>query len=308
MVQKKDTATKTNEKLLTEEYHVIESAVMETARGRWFLEEYARRNRVADTEMLLGAIAKLGNTQEVAQEHIQLDVNPKPNLDPYPQCSSVDQLSDQMHLEVSELYTAIQLTRQEIEASGSVHAEEGGYEPTVEEMEDIQEHSRQAISSILKAAEAMQASAWAAREEGTDADICDRLDKCAIEIYTACTLQELTEQRIARLISLVEFVESHTYKMLQHWQIEDVVPEPLEAIDPEPSPAEEREDDDRVADVFEVAAESDGDVPGSEERGVVTTCNEEPADGSIGEDDDPFEGQDTFESTAETLKGFVRSR
>ena len=26
---------------------------METARGRWFLVEYARRNRQADTEMLL---------------------------------------------------------------------------------------------------------------------------------------------------------------------------------------------------------------------------------------------------------------
>ena len=28
-------------------------------RGRWFLAEYARRNRTAETEMLLEAIAKL---------------------------------------------------------------------------------------------------------------------------------------------------------------------------------------------------------------------------------------------------------
>ena len=35
-----------------EDYEAIESAVMETARGRWFLSEFARRNRTADTAML----------------------------------------------------------------------------------------------------------------------------------------------------------------------------------------------------------------------------------------------------------------
>src|SRR5262245_58968853 len=43
------------------DYEAIEAAVMETARGRWFLVEYARRNRHADTEMLLGALARLEN-------------------------------------------------------------------------------------------------------------------------------------------------------------------------------------------------------------------------------------------------------
>ena len=41
------------------DYAAIEEAVLETARGRWFLAEYARRNRQADTQMLLTAIARL---------------------------------------------------------------------------------------------------------------------------------------------------------------------------------------------------------------------------------------------------------
>lgn len=41
------------------DYEAIEAAVMETARGRWFLKEYARRNRAADTDMLLSAIDRL---------------------------------------------------------------------------------------------------------------------------------------------------------------------------------------------------------------------------------------------------------
>lgn len=45
--------------LPTENYEAIEAAVMETARGRWFLAEYARRNRQADTRAILDAIDEL---------------------------------------------------------------------------------------------------------------------------------------------------------------------------------------------------------------------------------------------------------
>ncbi len=41
------------------DYEAIEAAVMETARGRWFLAEYARRNRHADTTMLLKALERI---------------------------------------------------------------------------------------------------------------------------------------------------------------------------------------------------------------------------------------------------------
>jgi hypothetical protein len=41
------------------DYEAIEAAVQESPRGRWFLGEFARRNRAADTLMLLEAIRKL---------------------------------------------------------------------------------------------------------------------------------------------------------------------------------------------------------------------------------------------------------
>ncbi|GLS18659.1 hypothetical protein GCM10007874_16760 [Labrys miyagiensis] len=45
--------------LSDEDYGAIEAAVMETARGRWFLAEYGRRNRNADTDAVLSAIRRL---------------------------------------------------------------------------------------------------------------------------------------------------------------------------------------------------------------------------------------------------------
>ena len=41
------------------DFDTIEAAVMETVRGRWFLKEYARRNRNADTQAVLDAVDRL---------------------------------------------------------------------------------------------------------------------------------------------------------------------------------------------------------------------------------------------------------
>src|SRR5471030_1336587 len=42
-----------------EDYDAINEAFMETSRGRWFLGEYAKRNRNADTRMVLDAVARI---------------------------------------------------------------------------------------------------------------------------------------------------------------------------------------------------------------------------------------------------------
>jgi hypothetical protein len=48
-----------HEPLADSDYDTILGAVMETARGRWFLHEYARRNRNADTGTVLAAIDRI---------------------------------------------------------------------------------------------------------------------------------------------------------------------------------------------------------------------------------------------------------
>src|SRR6478736_5018009 len=44
------------------DYDAIRDAFMETSRGRWFLGEYAKRNRNADTSMVLDAVARIEET------------------------------------------------------------------------------------------------------------------------------------------------------------------------------------------------------------------------------------------------------
>ena len=45
--------------LYRSDYETIAAAVEETVRGRWFLAEFARRSRQADTRLVLDAIARL---------------------------------------------------------------------------------------------------------------------------------------------------------------------------------------------------------------------------------------------------------
>ncbi len=49
------------------DYEAIEAAVTETVRGRWFLAEFARRNRLAETRQLLDAMARLEATVTTGQ-------------------------------------------------------------------------------------------------------------------------------------------------------------------------------------------------------------------------------------------------
>ena len=45
-----------------ESFESLEAAVLETSRGRWFLEEYARRQRSAETLAILEILKKLENS------------------------------------------------------------------------------------------------------------------------------------------------------------------------------------------------------------------------------------------------------
>ena len=52
------------------DFDEIEKAVMETARGRWFLGEYAKRLRQSDTTSMLAAMAKLEAALAANQDEI----------------------------------------------------------------------------------------------------------------------------------------------------------------------------------------------------------------------------------------------
>ena len=76
------------------DYDAIEAAVMETARGRWFLLEYDRRRRTAETGELLAAVTRLerkigsGGPPALAPPASQVAL-PAPAAQPLPNASAI---------------------------------------------------------------------------------------------------------------------------------------------------------------------------------------------------------------------------
>ncbi len=85
------------EPLNDDEYRALHDVLSESARGRAFLAEYDRRNRNADTEVLLSAIERIEN-------QLQADA------------SAVQRLRDDLRI----LLIAIRLARPEIDGAGPV--------------------------------------------------------------------------------------------------------------------------------------------------------------------------------------------
>ena len=187
--------------LRQEDYLAIEAAVMETARGRWFLAEYARRNRNADTDTLLTAIDKLEKT--IVRER------------------APSSLMHQVRMDLADMANAIERTKTEI-AQIKHEDNEGAerFERATVELDAIVSQTESATGDILGAAEKIQEFAWTLREMGADSDKCDELDMEATNIYMACSFQDLTGQRIRKIVDAMRYVESRINSMIDIWGFE----------------------------------------------------------------------------------------
>ena len=178
------------------EYDAIEAAVMETARGRWFLGEFARRNRTADTNVLLEAIGRL--EQAVATERSAQDL-------------------DRLRFDLMEMAKAISLTKTEIAAIRPVDHQQSHLVAASETLDAITRTTEHATSDILESAEQIQEAAWTLREQGADAALCDELDRRATEIYTSCSFQDLTAQQMGKIVQTLRYLEGRIDAMIEIW-------------------------------------------------------------------------------------------
>jgi hypothetical protein len=137
-----------------EDYDAIREAFMETARGRWFLGEYAKRNRNADTRMVLDAVARIEETL-AAQKQPASDNG------------------------LAEAMAAIRGAVGEARAAAS--AALGGI--AVEEN----------LAPVRKGARVIREIAWRLREIGADGRICDLIDSQVSAIEAACENEAETD-------------------------------------------------------------------------------------------------------------------
>ncbi len=185
--------------LSIEDYDAIEAAVMETARGRWFLTEYARRNRNSDTDQILTKLERLERT--IRRDRAVPDI-------------------DRIRLDLADMAEAISRTKQEI-AQMKFDTENGRFADASAELDAIVTQTENATNDILRAAETVQEAAWTLREAGAADEMCDTLDAQATDIYTACSFQDLTGQRTRKVVTVLRYLESRITAMISIWGLDD---------------------------------------------------------------------------------------
>ncbi len=181
------------------EFEAIASAVMETARGRWFLTEYARRNRNADTRIVLEMLARVERTTARRSGILE---------------------ADRLRGDLAELVQLIERAKINMAGVGEASAAEVAREAP-KALETIVVTSERTTGDVLNATERIQEVAWMLRERGMPASICNELDTLTAEVYGVCGAQDLNHRRIVLLTDLLRLVESRVETMLAAKRRED---------------------------------------------------------------------------------------
>jgi hypothetical protein len=130
-----------------QDYDAIREAFMETARGRWFLGEYAKRNRNADTRMVLDAVAKIEETLAAQRQPIVEDRLP-------------------------EALVAIRRAVEDAESAAAKAFDLAALEAS--------------LAPIPRGVRIIKEISWRWREIGADGRICDLIDSQLASIEAAC--------------------------------------------------------------------------------------------------------------------------
>jgi hypothetical protein len=142
------------------DYDAIREAFMETSRGRWFLGEYAKRNRNADTSMVLDAVARI--EESLAAQRLQ---QPAPDHELEEALAAIRSAVDQAGATVSATLDGLAL--------------------------------QQNLAPILKGARIIKEISWRWREIGADSRICDLLDSQVSAIEAGCEQMSAADPRAA---------------------------------------------------------------------------------------------------------------
>src|SRR3954469_3921737 len=139
-----------------QDYDAISEAFMETARGRWFLGEYAKRNRNADTSMVLDAVAKIEETLAAQRQPV---------------------VEDRLPEALVEIRRAIR------EAETIAIA---AFDPAAIEA---------SLGPIQRGVRIIREISWRWREIGADGRICDLIDSQLTAIDAACAQVSIIDPR-----------------------------------------------------------------------------------------------------------------
>jgi hypothetical protein len=166
------------------DFDAICETVKASERGRWFLEEYARRNRNADTAQVLAAIGRIEGVVRDSRDR---------------------EAYQSVRADLLDMARTIAVTRADV-AESKVEA--------APEVKSESEPPAAAGSDVFAMAERIQDVAWTMRERGLDPRTCEQIEALAGTILSATSLRNPNDQRTRKLGEVLHYLERRIEGML----------------------------------------------------------------------------------------------
>lgn len=184
------------------EYAEIEEALSATAIGRAFLREHQRRAKVVASDDVRRTVHKLKDSWETGSQNR----------------AAADRL-ETLRGELQDMAGAISEARRQISALQPAETSNNRIIQAAEELDAIVSATERATGDILNNAERLLELGEPLREAG-QAETAETLDQIAGHIFEACGFQDITGQRISKVVNALRYVEQRVNAMVAIWGVQ----------------------------------------------------------------------------------------
>ena len=123
--------------------------------------------------------------------------------------------------ELDLIHDALTHTREEIETLGARASRQTDIARAGRELQAIVSGTEQATQQVLQAAEDIDQSAntlSAALKSGHEKALASDIGDRVIQIFEACNFQDLTGQRVGKVVEVLAFLEEHVGRLMEIWR------------------------------------------------------------------------------------------
>ncbi|MDZ4792565.1 MAG: hypothetical protein SGJ17_15410 [Hyphomicrobiales bacterium] len=194
--------------LRSKQFAAIETAMMQSEKGRSFLRDYLRRNRSAETEALLEAIGKLqrslGGAGAKRLESVRHDLRGlQRNM----------ARSRRALAEVSPAYSSAAKT-------------------IIPQTAPLVEEAREPAQVIAEAAETIGVASNMLHQAGGQERLCGQIERQLEYILHACAVVNMNRERAKKLEAAFYQVEAEIMAIVDNWDFDAAPPEALPDLKP----------------------------------------------------------------------------
>ncbi len=137
---------------------------------------------------------------------------------------------DQIQVEIADISGRIKATKVEMAAIRHPLAGDDKFQQASQELSAVVSATEAATNTIMACAEELEEVVHELKSslpEGYHADRVNDMNDVIVRIYEACNFQDLTGQRITKVVRALSFIEERVDAMMSHWNKREFEAMPL---------------------------------------------------------------------------------